>query len=309
MTDILMATYNGEKYIKKQLESLIAQTDSEWRLFIHDDGSDDDTKKIVKEFKEFHPQYEIHLIEDGICTGGAKNNFCHLLRYTDSAYVMFCDQDDVWKPEKIEITLRQMKKAEAENGKNCPILVHGEAMVFDDESKKELGLMSRYQSLEPERGDFSDVLVQGNVTGCTMMVNRALLEICEEIPEKAIMHDWWFSLAAAAFGKIYFINEPLILYCQHGDNTVGAKKVTSPLYVAKRVFAGGDIKASLKKTYEQAKVFKTEFYGKLTPENAGVLDDYISLETASKPRKIRILLKRGFTKSGLLRKMAYWIYV
>lgn len=309
MTDILLATYNGEKYIKKQLESLVAQSDSEWRLYIHDDGSDDDTVKIIKEFKELHPKREIHLIEDGIHAGGAKNNFRHLLKYTDSEYIMFCDQDDVWKPEKVEVTLEEMKKAEAESGKKCPVLVHGDAMVFDDDKEQELGLMSRYQSLEPERDKFSDVLVQGNVTGCTMMINRALLEVCREIPEEAIMHDWWISLAAAAFGKIYFIKEPLIYYCQHGDNTVGAKKVNSPGYVFKRVLCGGDIKSSLKKTYEQAKAFKNCFYGKLSSENAGVLDDYIRLETASKPQKVKILFKRGFTKSGLLRKMAYWIYV
>ena len=110
---ILLATYNGEKYLKEQLDSLFEQTNQHWTLWIHDDNSKDNTVNIIKKYKSKYPD-QIEFLDDDISTGGAKENFTYLLDNIndDYDYIMFCDQDDVWLEDKIEITLKKMLEIE-----------------------------------------------------------------------------------------------------------------------------------------------------------------------------------------------------
>ena len=113
---ILLATYNGEKYLKEQLDSLFEQTNQHWTLWIHDDNSKDNTISIIKEYQSKYPN-KIKFLDDNISTGGAKENFTYLLENIDDDYehIMFCDQDDVWLEDKIDITLKKMLEIEKEN--------------------------------------------------------------------------------------------------------------------------------------------------------------------------------------------------
>jgi glycosyltransferase involved in cell wall biosynthesis len=222
---ILMATYNGDKFIKEQIESILNQTYQNWKLIIHDDNSKDNTVKIIKEYIYKYPE-KIVFIDDKISTGGAKENFTYLLNKIDDNYdyVMFCDQDDVWIENKIELTLNKMIEVEKENI-DKPVIIHTDLKVVDESLKTISESFFTYQNIKPEWSkDLYISLVQNSVTGCTMMINKKAKEVSLPIGNNAIMHDWWILLKVLQNkGIVDFINEPIILYRQHSSNDTGAK--------------------------------------------------------------------------------------
>ena len=128
---ILMATYNAEKYLHAQIDSILSQTCKDWHLFIHDDGSKDNTMVILRAYADNYPQ-EITLL-DYPPQHGAWRNFLSMLNKVESNYYMFSDQDDVWLPEKIETEYKAIKKLEDKEGKNKPIVVYSDLIVTDSE--------------------------------------------------------------------------------------------------------------------------------------------------------------------------------
>jgi len=217
---LLLSTYNGEKYLKQQLDSLQDQTHKEIGIIARDDGSCDATVEILK-------LYGIKMLE-AMHNLGAKENFSTLLDYalgeSGTEYFMFCDQDDVWHPDKVEKTYVKMQELESFYGKNTPLLIHGNLTVVDKDLEIIAPSFWDYQHIDPFQGSSNRLLLQNVVTGCTMMINRALAEKVKHIPQEAIMHDWWIAMVASAFGKIAFIDEPLMLYRQHSKNDTGAKQ-------------------------------------------------------------------------------------
>ena len=223
-TDILLATYNGQEYLKEQIDSILAQSNQDWQLLIRDDASDDDTLNIIKDYVARYSD-NIKLIEDSGCHLGASLNFQRLLENSIAEYIMFSDQDDVWLPPKIEATLNLMKATEKAYP-NKPILVHTDLRVVDSQLKTIAKSTWRYQRSFPETGnDLSKVILQNVATGCTIMINRKAKTISLPIPKEAVMHDWWIAINVAKHGKIVYIPDQLVLYRQHHNNVVGAKKV------------------------------------------------------------------------------------
>ncbi|MDD4782006.1 MAG: glycosyltransferase, partial [Tissierellia bacterium] len=129
MIDILLASYNGEKYIGEQIESILNQTYQDWFLYIKDDCSIDNTLDIALEYERKYID-KIKVIKSDIPSGSAKNNFFSMLPYSQNDYIMTCDQDDIWLPNKIELTFNKMKDVEKENS-NIPILIHTDLKVVD----------------------------------------------------------------------------------------------------------------------------------------------------------------------------------
>jgi glycosyltransferase involved in cell wall biosynthesis len=221
--EILLATFNGEQMIKPQLDSLLRQTHQDWLLLAHDDGSTDSTPAILKEYESRYPE-KFFLFDDGVRTGGAKNNFAHLMSKSTAPYVMFCDQDDIWFPDKIESTLALMKEIESA----CPgrpVLVHTNLEVVD--ARLNTISKSMFQthriSMAP---DLRELLIRNNVAGCTMMINRVALQTSLPMPDEALMHDWWVALKVLSNdGRIGFIEKPTMYYRQHGSNVSGAVKM------------------------------------------------------------------------------------
>ena len=218
--DILLASYNGGKYIAEQIESLFAQTFTDWRLLIRDDGSSDDTPAIIEQYAQKYPG-KIEVIHDDAVCRNATKNFFELLKHADADYVMFCDQDDVWLPYKIQITYDYMKRAERENP-DKPVLVFTGLQVVD----AELRSMDQLMSLNfPERRYTFRELIFGNcAAGCTEMLNRKCYEGMSGFSEGIKYHDWCASLYASAFGVIVRVPMALILYRQHNTNAIGAEK-------------------------------------------------------------------------------------
>ena len=218
--DILMAAYNGERYISEQIESILSQTFTDWRLLIRDDGSTDNTPAIIEDYAAKYPG-KIEIVHDDAVCRRPEKNFFELLKHAEADYVMFSDQDDYWLKYKIQITLDYIKDAELENPEK-PVMVFTGLEVVDAELKSTGELMS----LEfPERRySFRELLAGNYAAGCTQMLNRECYEGMGRFQEGIFMHDWWASLYASAFGVIVRVPMALILYRQHGNNSIGAGK-------------------------------------------------------------------------------------
>lgn len=301
-----MAVYNGERYVREQVESIFSQTHEDWNLIIQDDCSTDNTLALLAPFAREYPE-RIILKQRSENSGAAQRNFFSMLPYAQHRYVMFCDHDDVWLPDKVERTLNAMRHLE-QGGADRPLLVHTDLTVVDGELHPLASSMVRQQNLNPN-ANFKQLLVQNAVTGCTMMVNRQLLDMVEGFPQRAIMHDWWFALIAAAFGEIGYLDEPTIFYRQHGGNQVGAKDVSSLQYNVERLKDQTGARKVLYETCAQADEFLQSFGDQLNQETRELLAAYGNLPQRSKIGRIWILCRYGLWKSGLARKLGQLAFI
>ena len=224
MIDILLATYNGEKYLREWLQSLSKQTYSDWRLLVHDDGSTDHSMHILREETAGWPQ-EVKILPPEPKPLGAIRSFEKLLKASDSDYCAFADQDDVWLPEKLALCIEAMQKEEAIHERKTPIVVHTDMRVVDSELNKIDGSFWQYSNLRPAllESDVHYLAVANCLTGCTMLLNNAAREVALPIGENAYMHDAWTGLQVMLHGgEIVAIDTPTLLYRQHEGNTLGA---------------------------------------------------------------------------------------
>lgn len=297
MIDILMATCNGEKFIKEQLDSIISQSYSDWRLIISDDCSKDNTVNIIKIYQEQYSD-KILLFENDVPSGSAQNNFFNAIKYATSSYVMFSDQDDVWLPDKIQNTLKKMIEVEREIGENTPVLIHTDLKVVDRNLNRINDSLFEMMNMDNKRCAFNNLLVQNIVTGCTLMTNRALLNYLTKIPRNAVMHDMWIALIASAFGKIGFVDQSTMLYRQHGSNSVGAKNTKSLNYILYKIFHAKEIHNSLVKQYKQADEFREIYGGILSERQLSMLQSYGSFEKKNFLEKYKELKKFNLFKNS-----------
>lgn len=218
---ILMAVYNGEPYLAEQIDSIIAQSYTDWELLISDDSSSDKSLQIIQEYCAQDPRIRLVLEDEHF--GSAKSHFLALFKIANAPYVMTSDQDDMWDSDKIEITLAAMTKTE-DRDKSRPLLVCTDLRVVDSDLNVIHGSMLEYSNMDADKVSFGYFLASCLVTGCTMMINDPLLNLmqkdCDE--KNIIMHDWWASLVASAFGEVVYIKKQTISYRQHSDNSVGA---------------------------------------------------------------------------------------
>lgn len=206
---ILLSTYQGEQFLEEQIESLLAQTWKNIEILVRDDGSQDGTREILRNYSE---KYKNILFYEGKNIGVTKS-FFELLKKSTAEYVAFCDQDDMWLNNKIESAIL---KLEQETG---PALYCSNKILVDDK----LNPMKKQNNQELVPG-FGNAVIECICTGCTAILNRKLVDILiSRLPEHAILHDWWSYLVASYVGTVIFDKNAYILYRQHGKNVVGAK--------------------------------------------------------------------------------------
>jgi glycosyltransferase involved in cell wall biosynthesis len=212
---ILLSTYNGEKYVEEQMNSLLQQTYPNVEILIRDDGSTDRTLEILRKYATLH---ENIIVMEKKNTGVVKSFFDLITQSSsDADYFAFCDQDDVWKNDKISRAIERLETTPS----LIPAMYCSQADLVD-ETLRTIGKMP-----EPTRGpSFSSALVQNIATGCTVVFNKAARQLLLRKlpnPEAVIMHDWWVYLVVSAFGIVVYDKESRILYRQHSLNSVGAK--------------------------------------------------------------------------------------
>ncbi|WP_289091690.1 glycosyltransferase family 2 protein [uncultured Bacteroides sp.] len=233
MIDILLSTYNGEKYIYELLESLKEQTYKDFRILIRDDSSSDNTVGIIEKFKESN-NINIEIINDNKGNIGSTASFESLVNYSTADYFMFCDQDDVWLPNKIALSINKIEELEKKFGKNIPLLIFTNLKIVDSK----LNLISesyfKYQNISPSVCyNIWKCMALSVAAGCTMILNKYSKEYILPIP-KYLIHDHWIISNIVYWGKCDYILEPTILYRQHNNNSVGASS-TSTKYLLNRL--------------------------------------------------------------------------
>lgn len=305
MIDILLATYNGEKYIGEQLESLLKQTYQDIRILIRDDGSTDLTLEIIEKYMQKYPE-KIELIHDDALCGSAKRNFFQLLQYASSDYVMFCDQDDYWFTDKVEQTYEEMKRQE-EKTKETPVLIFTNYEATDGSLKK-MAVNEKQMQTFKYNLDFCHLLVQNYVTGCTMMVNKALYSKAKTYDDAILMHDWWLALYASAFGKIVHMNKSTMFYRQHGNNCVGAVNIKSIKYRIRKL-RDPKTKASHKLYINQATSFYNMYGSDLSENTKKLLLGFLEIDQFCKPIRIYKLIKGLYLKSDFIRILGQLWYI
>jgi len=303
---ILMATYNGANYIAEQLDSLLAQTYGNWQLVIRDDGSDDDTVAIVLTYTHKYPH--IFLTSKKSAAKGACANFAALFDIArqdqEMAYIMFCDQDDIWKPEKLQKTMAAMQAMESENPHE-PVLIYGNFELMDAYGNFMPGAFKLKHHI-----DLRNLLSFNFVYGCTTMLNRELIDKIAAIPVSAINHDYWIALVASLY-QSRFIDEPLLRYRQHGNNASGnVAGNSSTMARLKRNFIDTD--QELKNIETRLRMF-ADFYQKYRYEldmaDTKMLTSFLKAFRSGRFSVVTVMLRNRIFRNGLLQTLASFFQV
>ncbi len=284
--DILMATYNGASYIRTQIQSLQAQTLTDWKLYIHDDGSSDDTMSILKEMKAMDSR--INIIEDGIRFHESELNFMHLLKFSKAPFCIFCDQDDIWLENKLELMLRFIEAKD----NTIPQAVYSNSYVYIPETSD----ISGYATLcFPQK--LKDVLfLNCGIQGCALMFNAALRDICKNAPDIVAMHDHVLTVCAAALGELSYLNKRLMLYRRHQSTVTGptAKKLSDRY----NSFFDRDKTVMSHKHYQALKSLHQKYETYISDDNKKIFSDYFRFEKECRIRRFFHVLAKGYKLYG-----------
>jgi len=253
---ICMSTYNGEKYLEEQLKSLFSQTYSNIKIYVRDDGSSDKTKEILCKYKE-----KITIVES-TKNLGVVQSFMQLLKYVENAdYYAFCDQDDIWLPNKIE---RAVEKLE-ENNNQIPTMYFSDYDYCDEN----MNYISR-SAINKNGPSFQNALVECISLGMNMVINHNLRDILVKNKiEKAMYHDWIIYLISSAIGNIIYDREVSVKYRRHGNNVSTANQnfIQFQIWRIKQIFKKSYFKQLKEQLIEFEKIYKEQ----LKPEDKKLL--------------------------------------
>lgn len=308
MIDILLATYNSARFIRAQIDSILAQDCRDWQLLIRDGGSEDDTLDIIRQFCSNHSDRIRLLPSCGRST--VMDNFSALLEVSSASYVMFADHDDVWLKDKVGKSLTAMNRAEAQYGTETPLLIFTDMHVVDEKLNPLANSYFNYQRLNPARTELNYLLVQNIPSGCTMMINRQLTDWSLPLVWGAVMHDHWIALVAGVFGRIFFLDDATLLYRQHSDNIFGASKYGGRYLWAK--WRGGKerLRERLLRNVIQAEAFLQAYDAQLNAGQREMLRDFSSLRWCSGFQAWRVFFKHRIFKNGLMRNLGmYYLFL
>jgi glycosyltransferase involved in cell wall biosynthesis len=303
---ILLATFNGINFLREQIDSILLQDYENWLLFISDDGSVDGTMFLIEEYRSRYKD-KIFLIDNIRRFGNARDNFFNLLSRISGDLFFFCDQDDYWEKNKLSKLIASYNVL-SEIEKKKPILIHSDLMVVDSNMNMLAKSFFTLSNINYQKTNLRNIIVQNIVTGCAMMVNKPLKDMLfshsknyEDLYEHIIMHDWYCALVASVFGKIICINQTLVKYRQHSNNSVGAKNVRDIKYLFNRMKKYSIVKKDIVNTQKQANVFLKMYGDELSLSDKKALSVYASINNFSKFYRVFFIIKNSFLKHGLLR--------
>jgi len=297
--DILLATYNGDKHLAELLDSLLSQSHQNLFIIVRDDGSTDTTCKILKEYSDVHPE-KFKIITDRLGNLGPMKNFEKIAENSDANYVFFADQDDVWKENKVERCVDELKQLEQKYSAETPCLVFSDMHIADDNLAIRCPSYYEYCHKKAHKHTMKDLILQNIMLGCAQGFNKALLKQAFPIEKNVIMHDWWLAIVASALGKISYVEEPLLFYRQHAGNVIGARGPSLLTY--KKMMPWSD-KTSytqhLDLIFQQAELLGEKYGDVLSKEQKEILKNFEGIQHKKFFGRLFALLKNGFYRSNI----------
>jgi hypothetical protein len=306
--DIAMGTFNGAAYLPSQIDSILGQTHDNWRLLIRDDGSDDDTVSIIKDYcGRFEGR--VQHIEDDLGRLGAKRNFSAILARTSADFVMFADQDDVWYPTKIQVTCDKARELQARARPEEPVLVFSDLAVVDSRGEPIARSYWRYAGIDPARClRLNHLLVENPAPGCTMLMNRRLRELILPVPECAVMHDWYAMLTATCIGHVAFVPFATGCYRQHARNTIGVQ----PWDLRRALSSVREVRTRVRKiivhAQAQAEEVLTRHGPRMHQKQLELIRDFVHLRGEGFATRKAAMLRHGFVKTALFKSLAMVLF-
>jgi hypothetical protein len=300
--DVILAVYNGQDHLAPTLDSLFGQTTNDFNVIARDNGSKDDTLEILKSYK-YKFDGRLRIIE-GEPTGSARANFAILMQETKADYVLCADHDDIWMPDKVEMTLRSMKEGEAKFGKSTPIYFFTDVVVVNKDLEVINSSYWNFKRIDPGiSARLSQCLVCPPMLGMASGMNRALVDLSNPVPEKVTGHDWWALLVAATMGKVIFTSAKTALYRIHGQNDSAPKQVGIVPYLSAKLGAGF-VRHGLGRRMDQADAL-IEVYGpKIPPAQMAILQGFSKLRHEGFLRRRVTLVARNYLYPDLVRNVA-----
>ncbi len=292
MVDILLATYNGGQYLESQILSILGQSFKDWQLLIHDDGSCDDTVLIAEKYTMLDER--IIVIKDGVRTGSAGKNFMHLLNYSTSEYIMFCDQDDIWFDNKLQL----MHENIIHKKQDVPIVLYSMSYAW----KPSKGIIGITFNTCPE--DLKSFLfLNGGIQGCATMFNKLMRNEMLYYKGDISMHDHLLNLIGLAFGKVYYLKVPLMLYRQHDSNVTGETRVSS--FSLKSVVKSIRVPVVDRKHYDTISKFLEIYKSKIIEDNIITIERYLRFYKKTKLQRLADVLRYRFS----VKKSVFTLFV
>lgn len=294
--DILLATYNGEKYLAQQIYSLLAQTHQDWNLYVVDDGSTDNTLDIIKSIMSDDDR--LHIIDFEKPVRSAAKNFWRLLPYSKADFAIFCDQDDIWLDHKLSELLTVAKNS-FNNARPC--LVYCDTYIYDEKLKKITA-----DTLYPITfNSFEDLIFHnGGYQGSSILFNKALRDkALTYYPKAMYIHDEIITLIAHCFGEVFYLDKPLMLYRIHENNVIG--KVATDYVLLRRLksLIARDTFVIYKPSYSSKLEFYEFFQSDISTEKREVFEEYFDYCHSVFSRRLELSLSGKLTKFRL-----YFIY-
>jgi glycosyltransferase involved in cell wall biosynthesis len=296
---ILMCTYNGAQYLEAQLASVLRQTHTDWSLWVSDDGSTDETLVILEKF--FRRLKQPFFLVQGHCRGAA-GNFVSLIQREniEADYFSFCDQDDVWPPDKLERALKWHDGLSAE----VPNLYGGRTRLVDSDSN-----VIGYSPLFSRKPSFSNALVQSVMGGNTMLMNRAARALWLKTPRDAdiVSHDWWsYILVSGASGNVHYATVPVLDYRQHDANVFGANTGWRARLIRLWMLANGNFREWTDKLTGVLEKIQNDV---LTPENREVFQDFQQVHSDRVLARLKGARKSAVHRQTGAENLGLWLAV
>ena len=319
---VILCTYNGEKYLEKQIRSIMEQDREDFCLLYSDDGSSDSTKAILQSLQEKYGK-RMMAFPRPMKTGSPAKHFLSILsslakgevEIDNLEYIFLADQDDDWFPDKLSKTISVIKEEERKFGESLPILCHTDCSLVNSRGELLAKSYRRYQKLPGASCRFSRLLLQNHVTGASVGINKALLQYCKEIPAEVKMHDHWLALLANCFGEIQYLPYATYAYRQHGENVLGAKKASVLRECEERLAASKEkdkedaIHSSYRALFAQGRELKRLFGDRLPEIKRKVLEAFLSLEGKSRLGKITTMALFGIYPYPLYRGIGAMLFL
>lgn len=275
--EVLLATHNGEKFINEFLQSLVNQKDVEIDLVVSDDNSSDRTVQIVNSFAE---KFKSLKILSGP-NSGAKNNFVHLIQNSNAEFSAFADQDDIWLQNHLKDSVNRITTHVGR-----PALVFSKVIEFSE------SMQIREWPDISSNPDLAMLLSENLARGCTMVINRDLMDLLKQSDFSNIyMHDWWAVLVAKTCGAVEFINAPGVKYRIHRENVVGSRK---PLIVRMLLFCKSYFLNYEWIPHHQTSQLLVQYGGFMTSHHKTLVHTFANLGVQGFKRRYSFLYRQNF---------------